>query len=278
MDEFNPQPGIVPNVLATDLDGTFIPLPENEDNVAALKEISRQREETGFKLVYSTGRHYSSVSEAIVTCDLPHPDWLVCDVGSSIYHREHAGENFRPFAPYIEHLDSISDGVARERVESALNNVAKIKLQSSERQERFKISYECASAQLEGALASVGSLLEDSGLPYEATGSVDPFENCGLIDVMPSRVSKAYALTWLSRHADFSPDEVVFCGDSGNDRAALVSGMRAVLVGNATEDLRQSVLRELEDRGLRDRLYLARGLATSGVLEGCRHFGLIKGS
>jgi sucrose-6-phosphatase len=40
-------------------------------------------------------------------------------------------------------------------------------------------------------------------------GSLDPFLNCGLLDVLPKGVSKAYALLWLSTHADFKPDEVV---------------------------------------------------------------------
>ena len=107
-------------------------------------------------------------------------------------------------------------------------------------------------------------------------GSLDPFSNCGLLDVMPAGVSKAYALIWLSTHADFSPDEVIYSGDSGNDYAALVSGFRAIVVANGSEGLAQKVSAALGERRISERLYLAKQTATSGVLEGCRHFGLIQ--
>ena len=96
-----------------------------------------------------------------------------------------------------------------------------------------------------------------------------------LLDVLPAQVSKAYALIWLATHADFLPDEVVYAGDSGNDLAALICGFRAIVVANDSEGLADRVAASLEERSLLDRLYLARDQATSGVLEGCRHFGLI---
>jgi hydroxymethylpyrimidine pyrophosphatase-like HAD family hydrolase len=97
----------------------------------------------------------------------------------------------------------------------------------------------------------------------------------GLIDVLPIGVSKAYALLWLSSHADFSPDEVIYSGDSGNDYAAMVSGFRTIIVGNGTPDLINKVKQKLKQRNLTERLFIAEGEATTGVLEGCRHFKLI---
>jgi len=123
---------------------------------------------------------------------------------------------------------------------------------------------------------TVNGILERERLPFECMGSLDPFLNCGLLDVLPKGVSKAYALLWLSTHADFKPDEVVFSGDSGNDYAALVSGFRAIVVANASEGLADRVEESLTKRNLVDRLYRANGKATSGVLEGCRFYGLIE--
>ena len=40
MEYFNPQPGFDARVLATDLDGTFIPLPDNKENQQDLKKLA----------------------------------------------------------------------------------------------------------------------------------------------------------------------------------------------------------------------------------------------
>ena len=93
--------------------------------------------------------------------------------------------------------------------------------------------------------------------------------------MLPLNVSKAYALIWLSSHADFCPEEVVFSGDSGNDKAALVCGFRAILVENASKQLLNAVRDELRSMGSENLLYHAKGTATNGVLEGCQHFGMI---
>ena len=69
--------------------------------------------------------------------------------------------------------------------------------------------------------------------------------------------------------------EVVFCGDSGNDFAALVAGYRAVVVGNADRKLACHVFEAHAARGWKDRLYLARRSSTAGVLDGLRWYGML---
>jgi hydroxymethylpyrimidine pyrophosphatase-like HAD family hydrolase len=85
-------------------------------------------------------------------------------------------------------------------------------------------------------------------------------------------VSKAFAIDWWCRDQQLSADEVVFSGDSGNDYAALTAGYRSVLVGNASRDLASRVQLAHQENGWPDRLCLASQHATSGVLEGLRHF------
>ena len=69
--------------------------------------------------------------------------------------------------------------------------------------------------------------------------------------------------------------EVVFCGDSGNDFAALVAGYRAVVVGNADRSLARHVFEEHVARGWHDRLFLAQRSSTAGVLDGLRWYGML---
>lgn len=272
MEYFNPQPALRPRVLATDLDGTLIPLPGSKVNREALLEIAKARSVQNLPLVFATGRHLESVEEAITEFDLPSPDWIVCDVGSRIVDCR-AGSR-EDFVAYSEHLLELAGGLSRTEVESALSGIEGLSLQVPEHQTDFKVSYECASGQLDAILEQVEA--RTAGLPYSCMGSLDPFLNCGLIDVMPGRVNKAYALLWLATHGDFKPDEVVYSGDSGNDLAALASGFRAIIVANASKGLIGKVAALQHERGVSaERRYEAKGEATSGVLEGCLHYGLI---
>lgn len=273
MNYFNPQPEIIPRVLATDLDGTLIPLPNRDQNKQDLIELESARQTKKFGLIFATGRHFESVLEAIDQYHLPTPDWIVCDVGSGIYHRN--GATFAPYQPYLDHLLQKTGGIERGKIEALLATQNGVELQPPDHQQKFKISYQCSAESVDGNVETIQQLIEKSALPFDSMGSVDPFLNCGLIDVLPAGVSKAYALLWLATQADFKPDEVIYAGDSGNDLAALVSGFRAIIVANASKGLSEKVHTQLTERQLESRLYLAKSEATSAVLEGCRHFGLI---
>ncbi len=273
MEMFNPNARIPPRVLATDLDGTFIPLPDNAGNQTALERIRMACESRQIELVFATGRHLESVLDAIRQYALPRPDWIVCDVGTSIYRRD--PETFSRFAPFETRLAAQTRGADRTAVESLLANVEGLTLQAAERQRRFKISFDCPTGDTERLVARIHQRLAEAGLPYACLGSIDPFNGQGLLDVLPAGASKASALIWLATHADFLPDEVVFAGDSGNDLAALSCGFRAIVVANAAPGLADRAEQELASRGLAERLFRATLPATSGVLEGGLHFGLI---
>ena len=77
----------------------------------------------------------------------------------------------------------------------------------------------------------------------------------------------------------YDESRVVFAGDSGNDLPALTSGLQAVLVANANEEVRQEAVREVTALGISAKLYLAQGdflgmngNYSAGVLEGLAHF------
>jgi alpha-amylase len=73
-----------------------------------------------------------------------------------------------------------------------------------------------------------------------------------------------------------NPEVIVFAGDSGNDFAALTTGYRAILVGNSERSMAERACQAHRESTWKDRLYLARGKATSDVLEGGRWFGLLE--
>lgn len=273
MEHFNLQSQIDPRVLGTDLDGTLIPLPDSAENRRDLRLLTKKLADGERELVFATGRHFESVLDAIQMHALPQPDWMVCDVGSSIYQR--TPEGFEPFGPYEEHLRSLVGGINRAAVEKALQPVEGLEIQGEESQGPFKISYFSVSERVEELEEQIGSICSGAGLPFTCMGSVDPFNGKGLLDLLPNQVSKAYALIWLSTHADFKPEELVYAGDSGNDYAALVAGFRSIAVANASDTLIEKIQEEMSEKGISERFYPAKGKATSGVLEGCHHFGLL---
>ena len=270
---FKPNPDIPPRVLATDLDGTFIPLPDCPDNESALDTFRQARAEHRLGLVFATGRHLESVLDALRVHRLPPPDWIICDVGTSIHRRQ--DDAYAPYTPFEAHLAEQTRGIGRDAVEALLDGMDGLTLQPPERQQRFKISCFSASADTEPLAARINQRLREAGLPYACLASLNPFRDEGLLDVLPAGASKAAALLWLATHADFSPDEVVFSGDSGNDLAALTCGFRAIVVANASDTLADRAAQALADRGLADRLFRATLPATSGVLQGARHFRLL---
>ena len=70
---------------------------------------------------------------------------------------------------------------------------------------------------------------------------------------------------------------MIYAGDSGNDRAAMLMGYRAVVVANAENSLKEDLRRASVDRGISECIYFARHPYARGVVEGCQHFGLFAG-
>lgn len=263
------------HILATDLDGTLIPLPGNQRNRADLDTLARQIRERGVTLVYITGRHFASASLAIEQFGLPQPDWLISDVGTSVFRRETSGR-FAAVADYQQHQDRIIAPLPINELRQRLESVPGLRLQEMEKQGRFKLSFYADAERLDGLVAEIQQQLDQTDAPYSIIHSVDPFNGDGLIDLLPQNISKAHALAWWVKHAELSPDAIVFAGDSGNDLAALTAGYRAIVVGNADRSIAKHAYESHREAGWENRLCLAQGEATSGVLEGCRWFGLIE--
>lgn len=263
------------HILATDLDGTFIPLPGESRNRTDLEHLTRQFEDRGITLIFVTGRHFDLTMKAIAESELPQPDWLICDVGTSIFHRQPGGY-FLAVDSYQQHQDQIIASLPISDLRQHLHAVSGLRLQESEKQGRFKLSYYADAAQLNDTVDRIQDVLDQVQAPYSIVHSVDPFTGDGLVDLLPADVSKAYALAWWVEHTGLNREAIVFAGDSGNDLAALTAGYRAILVGNADRSLAKRVFQAHQESGWTNHLYLAEGKATSGVLEGCRWFGLIE--
>ncbi|MCB9951489.1 MAG: HAD-IIB family hydrolase [Planctomycetaceae bacterium] len=262
-------------ILATDLDGTLIPLDGHSQNRADLSKLSTLIESSGCTLVFVTGRHLASVEDVRVQEELPCPHWIICDVGTSIYHLNDSGVP-ELVSQYAEHLAALCSSMSREHLVDILAEVAGLRMQESEKQGPFKLSYYIEQSLLQNAEQHILSLLQRHEAPYSLICSVDPFNGDGLVDLLPQGVSKDFALAWWTEHVNANRESILFAGDSGNDFAPLTAGYRGILVANSPPDLADRILSVHQDRNWSGRLYRATQQATSGVLEGCRHFGLFE--
>ncbi len=251
------------------MDGTFIPLSGNDQNRRDLVTLGDALDRHGVELMYVTGRHYQLVMKAIREEGLPSPPWMICDVGASIYHVNAQGQHCI-VEDYRMHLQELVGDHDRNGVLESLKQIDAVRLQESEKQTSFKISFYC-DADTIGAIADqVRHCIGDA--PWNLISSVDPFTGNGLIDLLPRDVSKAYALKWWAAFTGTPPSSIVFSGDSGNDLAALTAGYRAVVVGNAHRAVADAATKAHRLAGWTDRLVIAQSHATSGVLEGFQHF------
>jgi len=261
-----------PRLFASDLDGTLIPGGGIRDEAASGRFRAWHERRPEIRLAYLTGRHLELASAGVDEHGLPAPDYLGCDVGTSLYRRD--GVRWRVDEGYRERMRASWQGRGTADVVAALATVRGLTPQPPERQTEFKTSYFVSPAgEVRGLAEAVRERLREAGLEAQVIDSVDPAASVGLIDVLPPAASKKSALDHLRAVLGLSPERVFFSGDSGNDVAALLHGGPATLVGNAPEELRGRLREAARERGPADALYLARGEVADGVLEGLAHFG-----
>ncbi|APZ93670.1 HAD-IIB family hydrolase [Fuerstiella marisgermanici] len=258
-------------VLATDLDGTLIPLDESPQNRSDLAAVQSLLKEHGIPLVFVTGRHAESVLQAIQDFSLPQPDAIICDVGTTILTADDGGKLVvQP--EYERHLSQLVDKWPADAIRAAVSWIAEIKLQEKEKQGLFKVSFYTAAADVERRSGEVRTALAELSAPWSLISSVDPFNGDGLIDLLPNGVSKSYAIDWFAKSHQWDQAQILFTGDSGNDLAALTAGFRAAVVANAADEVKTAAREAHAAAGWNDRLLECQHPATSGVLEALRHF------
>ena len=264
---------ITRTLLASDLDGTLIPLERTPERLREVEQLVASIEAAEeLQLAYVTGRHLELGLEGIREVGLPEPEWFVCDVGTSVYHR--SGDAFEADDRYRAAMRGALGGLGGSDVRAALASVDGITLQEEEKQGEFKVSY-YTRGRHEPFVDPVRAQLDAVGAKVNLVASFDPVSGRGLLDVLPAGVAKDYAVRYLHDHSGVDGGRLVYAGDSGNDRAAMLSGYKVIVVGNADPALKEDLSAESAVRGLTDRIYFAAHPYARGVLEGLRHFGFV---
>jgi HAD superfamily hydrolase (TIGR01484 family) len=268
-----------PLLICTDLDRTLIPNGPEPESEGARRRFATLAGRPEVTLAYVSGRHRALVEEAIAEWSLPVPDFVIGDVGTTIYR---VGEQraWERLGNWERQIAADWAGRSRGDLQALLQDIKVLRPQEDSKQNRLKLSYYLPLGQDADSLSgAIRPRLERAGIRARLVFSVDDIEQVGLLDVLPARASKRHAIEALKKEQGFDTRQTVFCGDSGNDLEVLVSPIPAVLVANARQDVRDLACRLSTEAGTRDRLYFARGgflgmngNYCGGVLEGIAHY------
>jgi len=264
--------------LCTDLDRTLLPngtQPESAEARTFFRHLSLQPELT---LAYVTGRHRMLVERVISLYRLPVPDFVIGDVGSTIYSYE--GNSLKRMREWDDLIAGDWAGKSHTDLKAMFVDLSALRLQELNKQNIHKLSfYVTLNTNHEKLVAEMKNRLQQSGVKASLIWSVDEPAGIGLLDVLPANATKRHAIEFLMQRYGFTLENTVFAGDSGNDLPVLTSPIHSILVANASDTVREAATQQASAAGLSDALYLAHGgfrcmngNYSAGILEGVIHY------
>ena len=266
-------------MIACDLDRTLIPngkedydgsLPQFYDFISKIPQVT---------LVYATGRNLKLFEEGEVEYNLKKPDYLLGSVGTEVYEKIITNDGDEKMTPdpdwknYVleKHPNWNRHQIVRD-LSSRLDSETFF-LQEEELQNLNKISYYLKDlSQKEKIISNISEYLRERNIQGEVVYSFDPHKDSGLIDVLPRSATKLGALEFLINKLNKDRENVIYSGDSGNDLLPLTAGIKAVLVNNAPNEVKVQAKEIARNKGFEDKLYIAKGNYSAGVIEGLKHF------
>ncbi|PZO65054.1 MAG: hypothetical protein DI498_09970 [Paracoccus denitrificans] len=246
-----PQP-LAQTLLAFDIDGTLTGCRPSAANFGRWVAGTGARGQHWF---VATGRSLPEARRVLAAWDLPEPSVMITSVGTEIWRAGRRGA----FVPCDDFADWLDDGWDAARVTRAITQAiagTDVTWQAPYEQRAWKLSLSGTAAEA----ARVVSRIDLAALNARAIISHGRF-----VDIVPARAGKMNAILFEARRLGLSAGDCVTAGDSGNDLCMLDGAGRAIIVGNALEELRPRT---------RDGLYRAQGAHAAGVMEGLARFGL----
>jgi sucrose-6F-phosphate phosphohydrolase len=264
-------------ILATDLDRTLLPNGSWKADDEAIDLFNELTQKHGVLVVYVTGRNLALTEQAIKEYGVRYPDVLCGDVGTSIRRYEHGEWTFDDgWITHVRHASPRWDAAA---IREAVSGIHGIREQESEHLNQFKQSYYVEHDRNDEVLRTVDERVKgkfDEVIIY----SFDSQDGKGLLDFLPASATKQTALEYVAEEFGAAKEDVVFCGDSGNDIFPLTAGFCGVLVRNADEQLVRNINKAIAGNPAL-MVYFAKGdfnglggYYTSGVIEGAYHYGM----
>jgi len=266
--------------ICTDLDRTLLPNGKQAESPEARSIFARLVGRPEVRLAYVSGRNLSLVQEVIQEYSLPSPDFIVGDVGSTIYHFN--GDIWQYYQNWSQEIAADWQGLNSIDLQPLFTDIVDIShltLQEADKQNRFKLSYYLPLDLNDQALQDCMNLrLQEQNIAASLIYSVDEAKGVGLLDILPASATKFHAVEFLRCQLGFDYNDTVFAGDSGNDLPVLVSDVPSVLVTNANNKIIKKAQLQTQLQGNTQSFYLAKGgflgmngNYSAGILERNRH-------
>ena len=260
-------------LLCTDLDRTLIPngsLPLSPGAIERFKQLVSLKEAT---LTYVTGRHRTLIEQAISNFDLPQPDFVIADVGTTIYRINES--EWQHWDEWDSEIAPDWRGLSHNDISSLLKDFPTLRLQEAEKQNLHKLSfYIPLKTNVSRLIGDINTKLKQSDIKANLIWSIDEEAQIGLLDVLPISANKLHAIRFLMNKQGYTHENTIFSGDSGNDLDVLLSDIPAILVANADAEVRKNVA-----DANKATLYIAKGgflgmngNYSAGIIEGVAHY------
>ncbi|MDX9801930.1 MAG: HAD-IIB family hydrolase [Spirochaetia bacterium] len=241
----------IKHLFVSDIDGTLIG--SDGKNPDILSEIiSLNQESLGFAV--ATGRNADSALSYLKSHKIPSPDIIIASVGTEIYYTDKLKYD-RGWHTHISHKWN------PDLIREVLSDIPFLKLQSVNDESLFKVSYYLEPGR--DHINIIHEHLNRKKCRYTIVYSAEKY-----LDVIPYRASKGKALRYLSYKWSIPLENILTCGDSGNDEDMLRGDTCAVVVGNYSAEL--ETLRESR------KIYFAEKPYSEGIIEGMKHYKFLE--
>ena len=265
-------------LLCTDLDRTLLPNGPQPESEFARKKFTHLASRDEVTLVYVSGRDKLLVQQAIKNYHIPLPDFVIADVGSTIYQIKN--ETWSHLEQWDSEISNDWNGKSNKDLQQLLKEFKDIRIQEHGKQKTHKLSYYVPLyTNDENLFNKIQICFEKNSVKTNLIWSVDELSNVCLLDILPASANKKHAIEFLMKQYNFNYDNTVFAGDSGNDMSVMASSIHSVLVANATNEVKQMALNQAEMNDESNSLYIAKGEYfglngnySAGILEGVAHY------
>ena len=265
-------------LLCTDLDRTLLPNGTQPESAAVRNKFSQLASRDEVTLVYVSGRDKLLVQQAIKNYQIPLPDFVIADVGATIYQIQN--NKFHTMEQWDTEIEHDWSRKSNKDLQNLLSHFKDIRIQEYSKQKPHKLSYYVPlHTNHKNLLNEINSCFEKEAVKANLIWSIDDGAGLGLLDILPASANKKHAIEFIMNEFNFSLDETIFAGDSGNDISVMASPIHSILVANATDDVKKMALEQAQLNDTADSLYLAKGdffgmngNYSAGILEGIVHY------
>ena len=189
-------------LICTDLDCTLLPNGRQPESPGARAIFTRMVSRPEVTLAYVSGRHRELVEDAIREYELPLPDWVIGDVGTTIY-QVRAGA-WLHWSEWEQEVSADWRGLTANNLRPLFTDLESLRLQEESKQNRYKLSFYVSSqTDIRALQREMSRRLNLARMAASLIYSVDEASATGLLDVLPALATKLHAVDFLMRHQGF---------------------------------------------------------------------------